>query len=119
MSLKDNIPSYDGLYDKVREFISEHQGEKGYIDTQNEDCDTIYAYVYEESSDLYEERKVYGVKVEDGEIYALCDVNPSSYTITYSDKDFKDSEDWYNIRFSFVKYRDLLFSIAEVLEEYV
>ena len=129
--VRDYIPNLDTLYNKVVEFVKEHQGEKGYIDTQDDGADTIYTFVYEDFSSQGEERIVYGVRVETGEDGAedlqICfEPFMHTYKVIYDDNTFRGlNEDpdanavWYSVRWSDVYYVPTIFSIAEAIEEYV
>lgn len=123
-TLKESIPNLDNLFKKTCEFVKEHQGEKGYIETQNTDCDTIFTLVYFESEFQAKEMRVHGVRVnpanDDLEILYDNDVT-GRITIEYSEEDFKSKDaEWESVRWSDVVYYVLtIFNIAEFIEEYV
>ena len=122
--VRDYIPNLDKLYDKVREFIKTHQGEKGYIDCQpNLNLDTIYAILYDGEEGYGVENYVYAVRVVNGEVEVLLEPVMRSYLMSYNNpEDFtgKEAEDkWYSLRDGDVYYVHTLISIAESIEEYV
>lgn len=123
-TLKESIPNLDNLFKKTCEFVKGHQGEKGYIETQNDDCDTIFTLVYFESEFQAKEMRVHGVRVnptnDDLEIVYDNDVT-GSLRIEYSEEDFKSKDaEWESVRWSDVVYYVLtIFNIAEFIEEYV
>lgn len=119
MSNFKNYPNIDAFYDEVRDYIAEHQGEKGYIDTQDEKCCTIRAFVYNYEEFRGVEMKVHGVRVKDGSIQVVLEYEPLHGEIVYDDEDFKDA-DWEDIKDSdYVYYYHTLFEIADFIEEYV
>jgi hypothetical protein len=123
---KEFIPDFNELYSKTMEFIREHQGEKGYINTQDDSCDTIYAIVFDEGQEMAVEMEVAGVKVEENEIYVRCVPILRTYHITLTDEDFKrDNEgdggydEWMSLMWSDVYWAHTLIDIAESIHEYV
>ena len=121
--VRDYIPNLDKLYDKVREFIKTHQGEKGYIDCQpNLGGDTIYAILYDGEYGIGMEHYVYAVRVVNGDIEVLLEPILRTCLTIYTPEDFtgEDAEDkWYSLRSGDVYYVHTLISIAEAIEEYV
>lgn len=114
---KDFIPNFDELYNKTVEFVKEHQGEKGYIDTQNETCDTMYCLDY--YNDFAEEGEIKGVKVDDDKLMVAYEPYSVSNNIIYTEEDFKDVLNWEWVRYSDLAYVYTLLSIAESIHEYV
>lgn len=123
------IPNLDEMYNDVVKFVQEHQGEKGYIDCQpyQEDAgDIIYCFEYNEVSGWGEERMVYGVRVEDGDLQVCFEPYMRTYREVYDDATFNgENEDedanaeWHSVRWSdIVYYVPTLFNIAECIEEY-
>lgn len=122
-SIRESIPNFTDLYNKVYEFVKEHQGEKGYIDTQNDDCDRMSAYVYDEGMGCAVEQEVHGIRVdaETEDIEIVVEPIMRTYKIQYNEESFK-SEDtvWESLRYGDVAYYGpTLLEIAEVIEEYV
>ena len=118
----NNIPDFEPLFDEVVAYVREHQGEKGYIDTQNPKMDNIYTYNIDENGDAYE-AKVHGVRVSDGEdgydLEAITEPVMRTYETVYSDEDFRSEEaEWESVRFSEMPYIHTLLNIAECIEEY-
>ena len=120
-SLREEIPNLDKLYNKVVEFVKRHQGEKGYIDTQDDSFDTIYTIVYEEEEGKAVEKRVHGVRWNEKalDLEIVYDDIMRTYVITYSEEDFKKEENWHSVKWSDVYYIHTIFSIAENIEEYV
>ena len=128
----NNIPNFDPLFDEVVAYVKEHQGEKGYIDTQNDENDAIYCFVYDDESAQGEERIVYGVRVETvegplgGNDLQICfEPYTRTYKVVYDDATFKgENEDieanaeWWSVRWSDIYYIPTLLNIAENIEEY-
>ena len=120
-SIFKNYPNLDLLYNEVRDYIAEHQGEKGYIDVQNLDyrgC-TIRAFVYDADEFKGVEMKVHGVRVKDGDIQVVCEYEPLNADIVYDDDAFKNAA-WEDIKDSdYVYYYHTLFEIADFIGDYV
>lgn len=116
--ISDYIPNFDKLYDIVKDFISTHQGKKGYIDTQNTDykCDDIYSII---SSDVIEEESICGVRVKDNNIQIASEPITQSYQVVYMEEDFRNDKNWKNIKGTDVFYIPTLIAIAESIEQYI
>lgn len=112
------VPDFDGLYENVVAYVLEHQGEKGYIDTQDSTLDIIYTFNFDENGDAYEAR-VYGVRVHDGDLEVLTEPIMRTYRVVYSDEDFRNSEEWESVRWSEMPFQHTLLMIAEDIHEYV
>jgi hypothetical protein len=121
------MPNLDPIYDAVTKFVEEHQGEKGYIDTQDPKNDTIYGFEYSETTRCGMECKVVGVRVreyqEDSKTEKRLEValvyDALSYKVVYGDEDFQDENNWNDIQYSDVYYRETLLNILESIEEYI
>lgn len=118
----NNIPNFDPLYEEVVAYVREHQGEKGYIDTQDRTLDTIYTFNIDEDGNAYE-CKVYGVRVmdygpNDYDLEVITEPVMRTYVVEYSDEDFRNSEEWESVRWSEMPYIHTLLNIAECIEEY-
>lgn len=115
-----NYPNLEPFFNEVRDYIKANQGEKGYIDTQDKDKDTIYALVYEDAEFRAVDKKVYAVRVKDDDIEVFYDDVPLTYDLSFTEDDFKDERRWDSIRWSdIVYYIHTLFYIADFIEEYV
>ena len=116
--ISDYIPNFDKLYDIVKEFISTHQGKKGYIDTQNTDykCDDLYSII---SNDVIEEESICGVRVKDNNIQIVSEPITQSYQVVYMEEDFRNDKNWKNIKGTDVFFIPTLIAIAESIEQYV
>lgn len=118
----NNIPNFDPLFDEVVAYVREHQGEKGYIDTQDNTLDLIYTFNFDEDGNAYE-AKVHGVRVMDYgdegyDLEVITEPIMRTYETVYSDEDFRTSEEWESVRWSEMPYIHTLLSIAESIEEY-
>lgn len=116
------IPNFDPLYEEVMAFVKEHQGEKGYIDTQDSTLDPIYTFNIDVNGDAYE-CKVYGVRVKDYgdegcDLEVITEPCTRTYVVTYEDDDFRTSDEWESVRWSEMPYIHTLLNIAENIEEY-
>lgn len=123
--LRNAVPCLDDLWNKVKEFVKENQGKKGYIDTQSDSHDTIYTFVYFDDAFQTYEMKVHGVRVNPGnddlEIIYDSDTNGHSARIEYDEDDFGAPEaDWRSVRWDDgVYYTPTIFNLGEFLEEYL
>lgn len=126
-----NIPNLDALYEEVVAYVQEHQGEKGYIDCQpyqENPGDIIYTFEYNEESGWGEERMVYGVRVEDGELQICFEPYMRTCHLVYDEMAFNGeyegeyedaNAEWYSVRWSdVIYYVPTLFNIAQCIEEY-
>lgn len=118
----NNIPNFDPLFDEVVAYVREHQGEKGYIDTQDNTLDLIYTFNFDEDGNAYE-AKVHGVRVMDYgdegyDLEVITEPIMRTYETVYSDEDFRTSEEWESVRWSEMPFIHTLLSIAESIEEY-
>lgn len=118
---KDLIPNLDDLYKATCEFVKNHQGEKGYIDTQDPELDTIYAIEWDEEMGHGVETKVHGVcyKEEYDALLIVTEPIMRTYQIEYTPDSFGEDADWMSVRYSDVYYIPTLFNIAENIHEYV
>jgi len=105
-SPSQNIPSLDNLYDVTREYVKEHQGEKGYIDTNsNLGNDLIFAIIYDYYNTDVHEVSISKVRVnENNDLEIMVDYNKDWDCVRYSDT---------------VLFIPTIYSIAESIEEYV
>jgi len=118
----DYIPSLDWLYQKTCEFVRDNQGEKGFIDTQDEKKDTIYAFVFDESEERGVEMEVVGVKEENDELFVKVVPVSSHEKIVFGDDDPKEEGDehgWLSVKYSDIYYYTTIINIAESIHEYV
>lgn len=118
------IPNLDTMYEDVVAFVKANQGEKGYIDTQSDENDTIYGFEYNYEYQQGEERVVHGVRVdEDGDLQVVLEPIMRTYKVTYDDDAFRGvaeegNAQWESVKWSDVYYVPTLFNIAENIEEY-
>ena len=120
--MKIRIPNLDRMFNDVLAFVKEKQGEKGYIDTQDETADGIKCFVFSDVSSQGEERIVYGVRVAQtngaDDLQICYEPFVRTYRVEYAEDDFKTA-DWRSVRWdSDVYYIPTIFNIAEYIEEY-
>jgi hypothetical protein len=115
------IPDFSELHKATCEFVKQHQGTKGYIDTQPDiGKDLIYALVYVDCENL-EEVVVYGIKYDEeyGTLAIAWEHISNSYVIEYTEKDY-ESVNWFEVGpHCDVHYPATLINIAELIHEYV
>ena len=131
MDMKDNnpfnIPDLTPMYKAVTAFVKEKQGEKEFIDTQNERYDTIWAYEYlNESLTEVVEMEVKAVRVnpKSGNLEMLTDLG----NVRYSEEDIRETGTepgseidnyWKDVRHGDqVLFIPTIFNIAENIQEY-
>ena len=124
-------PDLSEMHADVVAFVEKHQGEKGFILTDDPDKSTIYGYVYLQSENRIEEFEVKAVRVHEGGIQAIIDTE----TVRYSEDDVKEScrraedKSWYELDVfgdwlpvdpdeDDIYYIPTIFRIAEGIEEY-
>lgn len=119
------VPDFRPLYEAVCEFVSKHQGEKGYIDTQDKDCDMILGLTYDEGKHEAQEILIHGIRVnpENGSLQIVYEYDVSGYhnPIIYDDEAFRSPEtEWHDVwDDEYVYLNPTLVNIAENLEGYV
>ena len=122
------IPDLTPMYEAVTAFVKEKQGEKGFIDTQDERCDTIWGYEYTSGPGLeVQETQVKAVRADAaGRLQVVTDFD----FINYSDEDIRNCTETPDPKESFpthwkdvkdgdeILYVQTLFNIAENIEQY-
>jgi len=112
------IPDLTPMYEAVRDFVKEHQGDKGFICTDDNRCDTIWCIVYSEISGTAYEYEVKAVRVKHNTLQVVYDTPGIIYdgdaVMRMSD------EEWYDVQFDDnVYFIPTIFNIAENIQEYV
>ena len=113
------IPSLDRLYRSVREHIRHHQGDKGFVSTQNPCHDPIFCFCWADAQNL--EYKIHGVRVKNDLIEIVFDCDTVGMTrIEYNTESFNAPDaDWQALQLSGdLMYVQTLFDLAENIEEY-
>jgi len=100
-----NIPNLDNLYNVTRNYVKEHQGVKGYIDTNDPYCDGIFAIYFDFELDNVCEHLIVKIRV---------DSNNDLQVLAEGDNEWQSVKNG-----DVVYYINTLFSIAESIEEYV
>lgn len=112
------LPDLTPVYNYLVEFIRKYQGEKGYIDLQDERVDTIWAMIWEDDY-YYQELQVKAVRVVGkDDIEVICDLP----NINWSEDDLKtaDIEEWHSLRYDdYLVYLNTVYSLASNIAQYV
>lgn len=112
---------YEDLKNEVIAFVYDHQGSKGYIDTQvSKRLDTIYAISYDWDLEETTEQYVYGVRVFYGCLEVALQPITKTYEETWGDEEFASTQ-WKEVseNSSEVYFRVTLDNIADYINEYV
>ena len=112
------IPDLSPMYEAVRDFVKENQGDKGFICTDNYECDAIWCIVYDLDYFEAHEYEVKAVRVKNKNLEILFD----SPSIRYDDKSCAEIDDdaWCDVMYDdCVYYVPTIFNIAENIQEYV
>lgn len=115
MKLHDLIPDLRPSYEALKAFVKEKQGEKGYIDTKNEngEADDIFGFIYDYNIQCGVEKRVAGVRVSnEDEIEILFEENPNLNA-------FSEDMDWELLDGIDVYYTETLLHLLENIEQYV
>lgn len=124
-------PDLSEMHADIVAFVEKHQGEKGFILTDDPDKSTIYGYVYLQSENRIEEFEIKAVRVHEGEIQVIIDTE----TVRYDEEAVKESctrseklsfaqldvfGDWLPVDpdEEDIEYVPTIFRIAEGIEEY-
>jgi len=112
---------YDDVMDKIIKFVEEHQGEKGYIDTQyfDKDVDRISIYHVDEYNQGIEFDLV-AIRVREGRLEMITEVHSyGSVRVYYEEESLKNEENWLDFECEDILHFESLSSIADFIEEYV
>jgi len=120
---RESIPNLDPLYNTLRNYIKEHQGDQGYINTDSclngRNLDTIYGIKYCQESEIGEERIVFGVRVRNDDIEVLMKPWMRTFHNCPEKEEYTDDHNWDTLKSGDTCYYiPTLFSIAETIEEY-
>ena len=112
------LPDLTPAYNYLVEYIRKYQGEKGYIDLQDESSDTIWAMIWEDDY-YYQELQTKAVRVvEKDDIEIICDLP----NINWSENDLKtaDTEEWHSLRYDdYLIYLNTIYCLASNIAQYV
>lgn len=120
-----SIPDLTPMLDAVEAFVKEHQGEKGFILTDNPENDTIWAICYDETQNSAWEPEVKAVRVnKHGVLQAVIDNSSVCYDEERVAKIPEETQDvcgfWLDVRYDdYLYFIPTIFNIAENIEEYV
>lgn len=125
-------PDLSEMHADVVAFVEKHQGEKGFILTDDPDKSTIYGYVYLQSENRIEEFEVKAVRVHEGGIQVIIDTESVRYDEVAVKESCTRSEKLYFAQLDVfgnwlpvdpdeddIEYIPTIFRIAEGIEEYV
>ena len=110
------------LYESVCRFISEHQGDKGYIDTQSDDYDPIQSIEWNQDLELDVGMRIHGIRVVNDDLQVVSEMPHCgcSVPVVYGDEDFRNPDtDWKSVRYGEdIQYEATLLNIVEFIKEY-
>ena len=113
--LEDVMTGFCALQNQLNDLAIMHlidyvNANGGVIDTNNKDnmCDTIYAYVYNESEERYEDFPVFKVMVENNSL--LINIDWDGYN---------EEDNWYQVDGGMVLISPTVYSLCECLAQYV
>ena len=112
------IPDLSPMYEAVRDFVKENQGDKGFICTDNSECDTIWCIVYDFDYFEIREYAVKVIRVKNNTLEIIYDPP----MIHYDDESIAELSDdeWFELKYSdSIYYIPTLFNIAENIQAYV
>jgi len=113
------IPDLTPMYEAVRDFVKEHQGDKGFICTDDSTCDTIWCVVRDLVYFEIYEYEVKAIRVKDNNLEILYDDASTRYD-EKSCGDMMDDNCWFDVRLhDCIDYIPTIFNIAENIQEYV
>lgn len=121
------IPDLTPMYEKVKEYVKKHQGEKGFILTDNSQYDTIWAIAFDEGHNTAWEPEVKAVRVDKHNNLQVIVDNSS---IAYDDNAVMEAKgpeeadsyigSWDDVQYSdYIYFIPTIFNIAESIREYV
>ena len=113
------IPSFDVLYEGIKNYILRYQGKKGFVSTQNLRKSPICCLDYVDGQNV--EYKIHGIRVKDGSLEILFDCDNVGFNnIEYQVADFNSPDaDWRSLRDGEILYPQTLLNIAEEIDSYV
>lgn len=120
-----SIPDLTPMLDAVKAFVKEHQGEKGFILTDNPENDTIWAICYDETKNSAWEPEVKAVRVnKHGVLQVVVDNSSVRYDEDSVAKIPEETQDvcgfWLDVQYDdYLYFVPTIFNIAENIEEYV
>ncbi|MBQ9173731.1 MAG: hypothetical protein IJ161_08395 [Bacteroidales bacterium] len=113
-----NAPDLTPMLKAVKDFVTKHQGEKGFILTDRPEYDAIYSIEYNDEEGRADEFHVKAIRVKNNCLEILTDL----YNVRFDEDaiaEIKDDE-WLSVQFSdYVYFVPTLFNIVENLWEYV
>lgn len=122
-----HIPDLSPMYEAVRDYVKENQKDKGYILTQNNSNDSIWALLYNNINNKVEELQVKAVKVDE---HNRLKVMVGDMFKDFTDETVKETEAddesiygyeaWIDVRDDEnLFFNPTIFSIAESVAQYV
>lgn len=112
-----NIPDLMPMYRSVRDWVKEHQ--TSFILTDNQDCDTIWTFVYDYRANSAFEYEVKAVRVDSHDSLQIL-YAPSNERYNDIDIGCTADEYWHDVLDDdYVYFNPTIFNIAEFIREYV
>lgn len=112
------IPNLQPMLEAVTAFVLNHQGDKGFILTDNPDKDRIYDIEYSFDDNRADEFHVKAIRVKNGMLEIITDVS----NVRYNDEAVREIPEsvWDSVKHSdLIYFVPTIFNIAENIEEYV
>ena len=113
------IPDLTPMYEAVRDYVKAHQGKKGFICTDDDDCDTIWTIVYSYDDFRAYEFQVKAVRVDK---HNNLQIAYDTSNVIYTNKSINLGEgvEWCDVQYDdYVYYIPTIFNLAENIREYV
>lgn len=111
---------YRDLLQQVKDYVLQHQGIKGYINTQHRllKKDVMSAYMAEEYS-MFGKYDIMGIRVIGDTLSIIAEPSTGpGVLIVCNEDDFENEENWMDLDCGEFLEIETLFSIADSIEEY-
>ena len=111
------VPDLTPMYNAVRDYIKNLQGDKEYVFLNSPDTDILWTMVYTDIEHTYEEHQIYAIRVKNNAVQIVYDVPYLKCSVEYIES-LSDS-DWHDIRYDdYIYYLPTIFNIAEAIAFY-
>lgn len=111
---------YRDLLRQVKDYVRQHQGSRGYINTQHRllKKDAMNAYIAEEHS-MFGKYDIMGIRVIDDTLSVIAEPSTDPGVLIVCDEaDFNNEENWLDLDCGEFLEIETMFSIADSIEEY-
>ena len=113
-----HIPDLTPLYEEVKAAVLKAQGDDGFLMTDDDSCDTIWAMIFEDVDEEYREFQIKALRVKNDTLECLCDLPLVQWTV--EDVANADDEQWHSVSYDdYLFFLPTIFSIAENLPDYL